>query len=60
MKLDDLNTQFKYIEMMIFENRNLEENLVLKHDLNWDKNYAEIRCKTQHDEFWTSKIMITC
>ncbi len=32
MKLDDLNTQFKYIEMIISENRNLEENLVLKHD----------------------------
>ncbi len=60
MKLNDLNTQFKCIKMMISENRNLEEDLVLKHNLSWDRNYAEIRRRTQHDELWASKIMIMC
>lgn len=60
MKLDDLNTQFKYIEMMISKNRNLEEDLVLKHDSNWNRNYVEMRRRTQHSELWASKIMITC
>ncbi len=40
-ELDGLNTQFKYIRMMISENRNLEENLVLEHSSSWDRNYNE-------------------
>ena len=60
MKLDDLNTRFKCIKMIVSENRNLEENLVLKHDSSWDKNYAEIKCRIQHDELWVNKIIITC
>ena len=53
-ELDDLNIWFKYIETKISENRNLEENLVLEHDLNWDRNY-NIERSLQHDELWSSK-----
>jgi len=60
IELDDLNTWFKYIETMISENRNLEEDLMLKHNLSWDRNYDRIRRSSQHDELWASKIMITC
>ena len=41
-ELDNLNTWFKYIKTMISENRNLEEDLVLKHDSSWDRNYDRI------------------
>ena len=42
-ELDNLNTWFKYIETMISENRNLEEDLVLKHDSSWNRNYDRIK-----------------